>query len=237
MLKWLVRGGVAIACLTSLAWGGLRLSTSRTYQMAGDLLNRVETSDSVVALTFDDGPTAIHTDSVLAVLAAYGVPATFFMVGQQMERNPEVVARVRAAGHELANHTYTHRRMVLKMPGTFRWEVERTDSLIRATGQQGEIMVRPPYGRRLLGLPLYLARDDRPVVLWNLEPDTYHSQADGVVDYVLERVRPGSIIQLHVEIPGRRQNRAALPRILSEVQARGYRFVTLAELRAHGTQP
>ena len=122
--------------------------------------------------------------------------------------------------------------MVLKLPVTIRREVEETDSLIRSLGQRGEIFVRPPYGKRLLGLPLYMRSRDRPVVLWDLEPDTYHRQADGMVGYVRERVRPGSIILLHVEIPGRVQNRLALPRILSDLQQRGYRFVTLSELMA-----
>ena len=92
--------------------------------------------------------------------------------------------------------------------------------------------MRPPYAKRLLVLPLYLRNHDRPVVLWDLEPDTYHRKTDGVVGYVNEHVRPGSIILLHVEIPSRVQNRAALPRILSDLQERGYRFVTLSQLMA-----
>jgi len=219
-----------VALLGAGAWGGLRLSDSRTHQVVGDLLRRVETSDSVVALTFDDGPTAIHTDSVLATLAEFDVPATFFMVGQAIERNPEVVARVLEQGHELGNHSYTHRRLVLRLPSTIRWEIQKTDSLIRATGQGGPIFVRPPGGKRLLGLPLYLARHDRPTVLWDLEPDTYNTRAEGMTRYVLARVKPGSIILLHVEIPARREGRAALRRIIPELQSRGYRFVTLAEL-------
>jgi peptidoglycan/xylan/chitin deacetylase (PgdA/CDA1 family) len=120
--------------------------------------------------------------------------------------------------------------MVLKMPGTIAREISATDALIRAAGQDGDIFVRPPYGKRLFGLPLYLSRRDRPVVLWDLEPDTYNSTADAVAEYVLRRVRPGSIILLHVEIAGRSQNRVALRRILPELKALGYRFVTLSEL-------
>jgi peptidoglycan/xylan/chitin deacetylase (PgdA/CDA1 family) len=230
MLKWMAAGLALVVALLALAWGGWRLSNSRTHQLVGELLTRVETTDSVVALTFDDGPTAVHTDSVLDLLAEHGARATFFMIGRAMERNPGVVARVVRDRHELGNHSWSHRRMVLKSPGTIRREVERTDSLIRAAGQAGEIFVRPPYGKRLLGLPLYLARRDRPVVLWDLEPDTYHARADDMVGHVLERVRPGSIILLHVEIAGRSQSRSALRRLLPELAARGYRFVTLSEL-------
>ena len=232
MRKWVLIAVATILSLPILAWGGLRLSNSRTHQLIGDLFTRVETSDSVVALTFDDGPTSVYTDSVLVLLAEFDVPATFFMVGQAMERNPAVVAEVLRRGHEIGNHSYSHRPLVLKSPGTIRREIEDTDSLIRAAGQRGEILVRPPYGKRLLGLPLYLRRYDRPVVLWDLEPDTYHARADDVVDYVLDRVRPGSVILLHVEIPSRSENRIALRRIVPELQKRGYRFVTLSQLRA-----
>jgi len=237
MVRRLIAAGTVLLSLPLLAWGGWTLSNSRSHQLVGDLFTRIETTDPMVALTFDDGPTPVHTDSVLALLAEFDVSATFFMIGQSMERNPDVVARVLSQGHEIGNHSYSHRRLVLKLPGTIRREIESTDSLIRAAGQAGEILVRPPYGKRLFGLPLYLARHDRPVVLWDLEPDSYYFRADGVVDYVVERVRPGSVILLHVEIPGRSENRLALRRILPALTARGYRFVTLSELRRAETRP
>ena len=219
-----------VAMVGTVGWGALRMSGSRSRQLVGELLTRVETTDSVVALTFDDGPTPHHTDSVLAILAEHDARATFFMVGQAMERNPDVVRRVLRHGHEIANHSYSHRRMLLMRPSTIRREVDRTDALILQTGQAGRPFMRPPYGRRLVGLPAYLARQGRPVALWDVEPDTYAHKADAVVDYTLEHVRPGSIILLHVEIPARRENRKALPLILEELTARGYRFVTLSEL-------
>lgn len=230
MLKWVIGSAMVVVCLAGVAWAGLRLSNSRTHQLVGDLLTRVETSDSLIALTFDDGPSPTLTDSVLAVLAEFDARATFFMVGERMERNPDVVAEVLRQGHELGNHSYNHPRLVLKRPSTIRRQVERTDSVIRAAGQRGEIWFRPPYGKRLLGLPLYLRRHDRPIVLWDLEPDTYHSNATKMVNYVVDRARPGSILLLHVEFPARSENRVALRRLLPELTARGYRFVTLTEL-------
>jgi chitin deacetylase len=237
MLRRTAIVAAAVGALLGLAWGANRLSGSRTIQLVGDLVTRVETSDSLVALTFDDGPTRVHTDSVLALLAEFEVPATFFMIGQFMERNPEVVARVVDGGHELGNHSYSHPRLVLRSPARIRREIETTDSLIRAAGQIGDIWVRPPYGRRLVGLPYFLSRSDRPVVLWDLEPDTYHSRSDGMVNHVLERVSPGSIILLHVEIPARSEGRLALRRIVPELASRGYRFVTLSELMRSATSP
>lgn len=230
MIRWIVRVLGTLALVLGLAWSGWKLSNSRVYQLVGDLVTRVDTPDSIVALTFDDGPSPALTDSVLAVLDSLNVLATFFMVGDRMRDRHEVVERVAQAGHELANHSTTHPRLVLKSPRTIRREVEDTDALIRATTGQDVVYFRPPYGKRLLGLPLYLRRSGRPVVLWNLEPDTFHSDADGMVQYVVDRVVPGSIVLLHVELRPRAQERAALPRIITELQSRGYRFVTLSEL-------
>jgi len=225
---WVLATLASALLVVRSAW---QLSGSRTRQLFGELVTRVPVQDSLIALTFDDGPTA-YTDSVLAQLADLDAPATFFMVGRAMEQHAEAVARVVEAGHELGNHSYTHRRLVLKRPRTIRSEVERTDALIRAAGQEGEIFFRPPYGKRLVGLPLYLARRDRPTVLWDLEPDTYHRDAAGMVRYVLDRARPGSIILLHVEIASREQGRLALGEIVPGLRARGYRFVTLSRLIA-----
>lgn len=219
-----------LALSTLLASGGWRLSKSRDHQLTGDLLTWAPVRKPIVALTFDDGPHPIYTDSVLDLLDELEVKATFFVVGSAIERHPEVGARIRERGHELGNHSYSHARLVLKRPSTIRHEIAGTDSLIHALGQTGTPFVRPPYGARLFGLPRYLAAEGRPVVLWDLEPDSYHSDADGMVSYVSERVRPGSIILLHVEMPGRAAGRAALPRIVEALRAQGYSLVTLSEL-------
>jgi len=230
LIKWIGGSLAALVVLLGIAWIGNEISNSRSFQLVGQLVTRAERTDSVVALTFDDGPTPQHTDSVLAILSEFGAPATFFMVGRSMERDPEVVARVRQQGHEIGNHSYSHRRLILKAPSIIRQEVQRTDSLIRAAGQDKEAFMRPPYGKRLVGLPLYLSREGRPILLWDVEPDTYYNRAGGMVEYVLEHTRPGSIILLHVEIPARRESRLALRRIIPALQSRGYRFVTLSEL-------
>ncbi len=235
MLKRIAILGAVLAALAYLGLEALRLSNSRSRQLVGELVTRVETVDSVVALTFDDGPIPVYTDSVLTVLSDLGVPATFFMVGKGMRDHPAIARRVLAAGHEIGNHSYTHRRLMLMSPGAIRREIEDTDALIRNSGFEGEIYVRPPYGKRLLGLPLFLQKHDRPVLLWSLEPDTYHQDANGVVDFVSERAHPGAIILLHVEIPSRVENRRALPRIVEELRAKGYRFVTLSDLMSRGS--
>ena len=223
--------------IVAVAVGGLvaawRLSGSRSTQLFGELVTSVPVSDSVVALTFDDGPVPLYTDTVLSVLRQEDVRATFFVTGNSVKRNPDLARRILREGHELGNHSYSHQRMVFMSPSTVREEVEVTDSLIRASGATGPIHFRPPYGKRLVILPWYLSRRNRATVLWSLEPDSWFSRHPDMVRHVSENVQPGSIILLHVEIPARAEGRASLPLMIRDLKERGYRFVTVSELRAH----
>jgi peptidoglycan/xylan/chitin deacetylase (PgdA/CDA1 family) len=225
----------ALAGLVVVIGAAWRLHKSRSFQLFGELVTAVATDDSVVALTFDDGPSAPYTDSILELLQESRVHATFFVTGSALERYPAIARRMVEQGHELGNHSYSHLRMVLLSPGTIRHEVEATDSLIRTTGFESRIHFRPPYGKRLVGLPWYLERTDRTTVLWTLEPDTWYRRADEMVKHVLDNARPGSIILLHVEVPARVQERLALPRIVEGLRAKGYDFVTVSDLMARAT--
>lgn len=227
---------IAVLALCAALAGGyglLRLSKARTFQFFGGLTARVETDRKAVALTFDDAPTP-QTPAVLDALAAEGIKATFYCIGSAVERDPAGAARIAAAGHELGNHTYSHMRMVFKTPYTIASEVERTTALLRAAGWRGPVTFRPPYGKKLLGLPYYLRSRGMPTVTWDLEPDTYFpGDAARIEEHVLSRARPGSVILLH-PLCGEAcaAARAALPGIIKGLKARGYAFVTVSELLA-----
>lgn len=215
-----------------LAAGAWRLHKSGTVQLFGELVYHVDTADPVVALTFDDGPASPHTAAVLDLLLEQDVRATFFVIGEAVARHPALARRMVEEGHELGNHSYSHQPMVLMARARIRREVERTDSLIRAAGVQGDIHFRPPYGKRLVGLPWYLHRTGRTTVLWTLEPDSHFARSDSMVAHVLDGVSPGAIILLHVELASRAEERAALAALVPALRAQGYRFVTVSELLA-----
>lgn len=225
---------LAIPLVTGGAW---MLMRSRTFQLFGEIVPRVDSSEPVVALTFDDGPTAEYTSSVLEILDEQEVRATFFVTGHELEVNPDAGRQIVAAGHELGNHSYSHKRMVLRPYSQIRQEIERTDELIRASGQQGEIHFRSPFGKKLLLLPHYLGRTGRRSIFWDVEPESYRDiaqDAGQIVGHVLEETEPGSIILLHVMYDGRAESREALPGIIQGLRAQGYRFVTVSELLATG---
>lgn len=223
---------VAVLAFFLLFAGGVQLSKSRSFQFFGGLIPRVETARPVVALTFDDGPTAAGVDAVLPILESHGARSTFFLIGAEVAAHPELAARIRAAGHELGNHSYSHKRMVFKSQRFIAHEIESTDAVLRNAGQEHPIHFRPPYGKKLLGLPWYLRKNGRPTILWDIEPETDPAtakSADAIVDHVLDRVRPGSIILLH-PMYGSRATLDALPGILAGLRARGLSAVTVSDL-------
>ena len=208
-----------------------QISRSRTFQLFGEIYPRVATSEKVVALTFDDGPT-IKTDEILSILEDLNVKATFFVVGADLEKNISLGQKIVAAGHELGNHTYSHKRMVLKSYDYIRQEIERTDQLIRKAGYTGEILFRPPNGKKLLLLPYYLKQHARKTIMWDVEPDAFEiaSSSEEIVKHVMENTKPGSIILLHVMFDSRRESVKALEGIVTGLREHGYRFKTVSEL-------
>lgn len=230
--KWLIGGALVLVVVLALAVGGYYLMNSRTFQLAGRLVNRVDTTDRVVALTLDDGPTD-KAPEVLKVLAEAGIPATFYLMGRDLAAHPEYGRAIAQAGHEIGNHTYNHRRMVLVSGDTVRDEIERTEAEIAKTGYQGPVTFRPPYGKKLWALPKYLSDHDRTTITWDVEPDSgQQASTDAIVTETVAKVRPGSIVLLHVMGQGH-DSLAAIPRIVSELRSTGYQFVTVSELLRH----
>ncbi|MBP2326352.1 peptidoglycan/xylan/chitin deacetylase (PgdA/CDA1 family) [Kibdelosporangium banguiense] len=231
--KWTIISLVALVVLVASLFGLQALSSARTFQFFGGLTDRVDTSQKVVALTFDDGPDPAGAQQLLDALAKAQVPATFYLIGRDMAEYPDLARDLVKAGHELGNHTYSHERMVFVTPGFVAGEVERTDELIRRAGYQGEITFRPPNGKKLLALPYYLDEHNRKTIMWDVEPNSYpdvDASAERIVDFTVQRVRPGSIILLHGMYAAREQSRLAVTPIIDRLKADGYRFVTVSEL-------
>lgn len=237
MRRLRLAGIAAVVLVAAAATGFWQLSKSRTFQLFGTIVPRVETTEKVVALTFDDGPTAQYTDAVLAQLVERGVTATFFLTGRETEENPDKARAIAAAGHELGNHSFSHSNMALMGGAAVRDEIERTDRALRAAGQDGPIHFRPPYGKKFFALPRYLEATGRTTVTWDIEPETFDDVAADpkkIADHVLERARPGSIVLLHVMYGSRETSRQALPLIIDGLRGRGFSFVTVSELMAKG---
>lgn len=222
-----------ILTLCAILFGLWKLSNSRTFQVTGELISRVELSDSLVALTFDDGPTPGYTDEILDVLNKHAISATFFLTGREIESNRAEAKLIIKAGHQVGNHSYTHSQMILKTPEFIRNEIETTGYAIRKAGFNGKIYFRPPYGKKLFLLPIKLKDRGQASVTWDIEPESIaevRSSAEAIAEHVEENVTPGSIILLHVMYQSREESRRAVPMIIKNLQQQGYRFVTISEL-------
>ncbi len=230
-----VFAGAILAGLLVALYALFLVSKAACWQLVGTPLCKVETSEKLVALTFDDGPTPLGVDAVLPVLQRHGARATFFLVGQEMEWHPGQARRLVAAGHELGNHSFSHQRMWGLFPGAYEQEIRRTDALLRAEGAPDPVFFRPPNGKKLTGLPIAVARTGYRTVTWDHEDPMSAPSARAFADGILARVRPGSIVVMHVMYRTGQVQRDALPLVLRGLKARGYRAVTVSELLRHGS--
>ncbi len=231
MQKLVVMSAVAgiILMLSLVGYGFFRVSKSRTFQFFGGLVHRVNTSEKVIALTFDDGPNPYATE-ILNILKQKNVKATFFLIGSELEKYPELGRNIVAAGHEVGNHSYSHQRMVLKSQVFIAREIEATNRLLRNAGNTGVIHFRPPYSKKLFGLPWYLKQHNMKTIMVDVEPDTYGTDADFLVTYTLEHAKPGSIILLHPFCDTCSGQREAIGKIIDGMHAKGYKFETVSSL-------
>ena len=215
---WGTAGAVALALLGAASQGAGAAGAARHVDC------RVT---KCVAITFDDGP-GLYTDKLLAALRAADAKATFFVLGDVSAARPAALRRIAAAGHEIANHTWSHRALPSLTDAQVRSQLTRSADVIESiTGTRPELM-RPPYGSlssRVVGI---LGVREWPIVLWDVDPEDWkYKNADTVYRRVLARTAPGSIVLLH-DIHA--TTVAAVPRILAALADRGYTFVTVSEL-------
>ncbi|MEH7388299.1 polysaccharide deacetylase family protein [Bacillus sp. JJ1521] len=230
MKRKFVLTGLVIVIIFLMLFGTYKLMNSRSFQLFGGLTQQVETNQKVIALTFDDGPSE-KVNEILPLLENYNVKATFFLIGQDIEKFPEEAKNIVEAGHQVGNHTYSHNRMVFKEPSYIKEEIEKTDQLIRGAGYNGEIDFRPPNGKKLVGLPYYLNKQNKDTITWNIEPDSYHTTPVDIINYVKNTIQPGSIILLHPMYDDIDKVLAEIEGIIQTLQKEGYTFVTVNELQ------
>jgi peptidoglycan/xylan/chitin deacetylase (PgdA/CDA1 family) len=196
-------------------------------------INRADTSEKVIALTYDDGPYPPYTNQLLDVLDSHKIQATFFLIGRNIEQHPEIVKTILARGDELANHSYSHKDMMFKSDDFLVSEIEKTDKLLRDLGvKQESISFRPPWGRRFLGLSYLVAQKHKKLIMWDVDSYDYEKQlsADDIANQVIKNARSGSIVVMHDGGGDRSKTVAATDKIVKVLRSKGYSFKTVSEL-------
>jgi peptidoglycan/xylan/chitin deacetylase (PgdA/CDA1 family) len=232
--------GIGLVCEPALAAEG---PTARTATPSGLRDARVATvrfrerpAGRLVALTIDDGPTAQWTPKVLDILAYYGVPATFFLVGQRAQAQPALTERAADAGHEFGNHTWAHTDLTGLNEPAARVALERTHELVSTLTGREPSLCRPPYGRiDSVGL-LVCAAMRYDVMLWSDHVTGSNARAD--VTRVLRQATPGSIVLGHDGGPEPNATlMVQLDRLVGSMAEAGYTFVTVSDLLAAPARP
>lgn len=187
-----------------------------------------------IALTFDDGPHAGFTEELIRILQQFKVPATFFMIGRNIDANPTLARAAFDAGFEIANHTYTHHRLLTLADYDVKVEIERgADAISKITGERPRFF-RPPggeYDQRTLDICKDL---QMTMVLWTADAGDFttpfgNPTADQITQKVMRYASPGGIVIMHDPMP---PTLKALPGIITSLRALGYEFVTISQLAA-----
>lgn len=198
---------------------------------AGVTFTRVPVAGNYIAITYDDGPHPQNTPRLLDILRARNIKATFYVIGRSVDLYPQIVRRTVAEGHEMGNHTYTHRLMTKLGDSEVRSELNRTaDSVMRAAGVRMKTM-RPPYGG-LLQRQRELVHQEfgYPTILWSVDPlDWKRPGASVITSRILENTAAGGIVLAH---DLHAQTVDAMPATLDGLLRRGFQFVTVSQLIA-----
>ncbi|MBD2436564.1 polysaccharide deacetylase family protein [Nostoc sp. FACHB-110] len=194
-------------------------------------------TDKVIALTFDDGPGPKNTAQVLEILKKNHIKATFFLVGEMVSFYPQIVKQIAADGHVLGNHTWHHwyRRMDV---ATAASEINRTaDIIYKLTGVKTTLF-RPPGGFLHNGLVDYAKSQNYAIMMWSDESgdSQRRGQAASLIKNVEKNAKPGGIVLMHDGGGNRSRSVKALPQIIADLRAKGYKFVTIPELLEMQTQ-
>lgn len=195
-----------------------------------NFLFRINTKKKCVALTFDDGPHETNTKAILNVLDERNIKATFFVLGSQLESNWDLVKKLLNNGHNLGNHTYDHIDLKKSTLNDLHESLLKTKLLLKELNPEcNNKFFRSPYGRLDFRLIHYIIKHNLLFVSWNIDSlDSFIHDAKELAQYVSGlHINNGDILLFHEDY---KQTVSALPDILDNLIARGFKFVTISEI-------
>jgi len=192
-----------------------------------------KTSGKKIALTFDDGPHPTQTKRILDILDAYGVKATFFMVGVNVQNYPDAAKEVASRGHEIGNHTFSHSKLGNMSQSDVSDELERCEAVLKEICNYQPHLFRPPQGALSNAIEGCSFERDYRLILWSLDTRDWEvKNTNQIVKTVLSKIKGGDIVLLHDYVGTHSKTAESLEILLPELLARGYEPVTVSELLA-----
>jgi peptidoglycan/xylan/chitin deacetylase (PgdA/CDA1 family) len=183
-----------------------------------------------VALTFDDGPSPM-TPEYLRVLQEKGVHATFFLIGKNVQRYPDLAAMITGGGNEIGNHTFSHLDLRKSPLADDVKDILAGQEIIEQETRQKLHLLRPPGGDLSVPVIRQIQKMGYTIVFWDIDPQDWRESATpaGIIDNIMSNLRPGAIILLHEGKPGTLK---ALPEIIDDIRRQGYEIGTVSDLFA-----
>lgn len=189
-------------------------------------------ADKKIALTFDDGPSN-KTRSILRLLKKRGARATFFVLGSKISKNKDKILAIRSQGSEIGNHAYNHKSLIFKPKKYIFNQIIKTDKELANLGIKSSI-IRPPHGSFGYNAYKIASSLNKKVILWDVDPRDWSKPGkEKVIEYIINNVKNGSIIDLHEYSEGIGKNDEIIPiieELIPLLQKRGYSLVTISEL-------
>ena len=213
-----------LVCFIS-AKGESNITTSKEYYFC-------KNNENKIALTFDDGPHPKQTYKILNILEKYGIKATFFVVGINAKNYPEPLKAVAKSGHEIGNHTFSHRYVKGKDPDRISEELESCNEIIQSICGVKPTLFRAPGGLMdEISVSNSQAFEQYDIIYWSIDTlDWDHHQPEEIASKVLSTIKSGDIVLMHDYIGYNSPTAEALELIIPELLNRGYKFVTVSEL-------
>ncbi|MCI8589767.1 MAG: polysaccharide deacetylase family protein [Clostridiales bacterium] len=188
-------------------------------------------TENKIALTFDDGPHPQYTEEILDILAENDIKATFFIIGQNAEKYPEIVQRIVNEGHEIGNHTYTHPHMRATSKEKLNEEIEKTEKLLEGICSYKPVLFRPPEGFCCSTVENCAKGYHYHIMLWDIDTcDWAHNSVGNIVKTVVGKAKTGDIILCHDFVTKPSPTPEAILQFIPRLKAKGFEFVTVSEL-------
>jgi polysaccharide deacetylase family sporulation protein PdaB len=203
------------------------------WEKTGDVVWEVKTEKKLVALTFDDGPSPTFTSQILNLLDQYNAKATFFIIGKEAEKYPNLIMREFKEGHEIANHTYSHQEVTEMSEYELKVELRQTHKIIQQIIGEDVKLFRPTSGYYADYIVRVARSLDYTVIIWTWGQDSRDwTQRNGelIAKRIIKTVKPGDIILFHDRGGDRSNTIKALQIILPVLKEKGYKFVTVSEI-------
>lgn len=203
------------------------------WEETGEIIWEVNTGEKLIAFTFDDGPSPTFTPQILNLLAKYNARATFFVNGKEAEKFPEIIKRQYNEGHEIANHTYSHKEVNQMSEEELLLDLKKAHQVVKNIINKDMKLFRPTSGYYDETIVKIASKLDYKVIIWTWgldSKDWLYKDHNKIAANIYNNINPGNIVLFHDRGGNRENTIKTLHILLPLLQEKGYQFVTVSDL-------